>query len=95
MQILQPGGWLYLTAHTSTGLVFPTSDYRVYWRIINTDVAAANARQLRGEFNDPHEGNGRWEQLQFRGVHLAEAFVIRRRTDEMVGKREPFRVVIE
>lgn len=95
LQVLQPGAWLYFTAHTNTGVIFPTSDYRVYWRITNTDVVAANARQLRGEFNEPHEGNGRWEHLEFRGVHLAEAFVVLRRTDELIGKSAPFRVVIE
>lgn len=95
MQVLQPGGWVNFSAHTSIGGTLPTSDFRVYWRITNTDTAAANARQLRGGFNDPHEGNNRWEQLKFRGVHLAEAFVIRLRTDELVGKSEPFHVVIE
>lgn len=94
MDVLQPGRWLYFTPHTATGIVFPTNDYEVQWRITNTDVAAANARQLRGDFNDPHEGNGRWEHLEFRGVHLVEAFVILRRSRELVGKSPPFRVVI-
>lgn len=95
MQVLRAGGWLYFTAHTNTGVVYPTSDFTVYWRVTNTDQAAADAGQLRGEFNDPHEGNGRWEHLQYRGVHQVEAFVVRRRTDELVGQSAPFRVVIE
>ena len=95
LEVLQPGGWLYFTAHTNTGVAYPTYDFEVQWRITNTDIAAADARQLRGGFNDPHEGNGRWEQLEFRGVHLAEAFVIRRRSVELVGASDPFHVVIE
>lgn len=95
MDVLRPGRWLYFTPHTATGIVFPTNDYEVQWRITNTDVAAANARQLRGDFNNPHEGNGRWEHLEFRGVHLVEAFVILRRSRELVGKSVPFHVVIE
>lgn len=95
LENLQAGGWLYFTAHANNGLVYPTADFEVQWRVTNTDVAAADADNLRGDFNPPHEGNGRWERLEYRGVHLVEAFVIRRRTDELVGTSQPFRVVIE
>ncbi len=95
MQVLQKGGWLHFTAVTNMGLPFSAHDFEVQWRISNTDEAAAKARQLRGEFYDPHEANGRWEHLEYRGVHLVEAFLISRRTDELAGVSEPFRVVIE
>jgi len=33
--------------------------------------------------------------LKYRGVHLVEAFVIRKRDEVLVGQSEPFRVMIE
>ncbi|WP_446677134.1 hypothetical protein [Sinorhizobium psoraleae] len=43
----------------------------------------------------PTEGDRRWEGLQYRGVHMAEAFIIRRRDDRVVGQSDPFYVVIK
>ena len=51
MQVLQAGGWLYFTAHASNGVSYPKDNFVVQWRVTNTDVAAANARNLRGDFN--------------------------------------------
>ena len=34
------------------------------------------------------------EQLAYRGVHLVEAFVIRKRDDLLIGQSAPFHVVI-
>ena len=95
MEVLSAPNWLHFTAYASNGMPFGVKDFEVQWRVTNTDVAAFNARQLRGGFEPPHEGNGRWERLEFRGVHLVEAFVLRRRTNELLGKSVPFRVVIE
>lgn len=95
LQPVPPGNWLQFTAVTSTGVPFPLQDFRVEWRISNTDEAAYNARALRGDFYPSDTASTRWEQLQYRGVHLAEAFVIRKRGDVLVGKSEPFQVVID
>jgi hypothetical protein len=50
---------------------------------------------LNGGFYDPESDNSRWERLKYRGVHLVEAFVIRKRGEVLVGQSEPFRVMIE
>jgi hypothetical protein len=92
---LQPGHWLHFRATTNTGLPFAANDYRVMWRVTNTDEAAAAAQQLRGRFEKPETDNRRWEQLQYRGVHLVEAFVIRKRDNIIVSQSEPFMVMIE
>lgn len=49
----------------------------------------------RGEFYAPTSGNRRWERLSYRGVHIVEAFVLRRRDDVLVAKSAPFNVIIE
>jgi hypothetical protein len=65
------------------------------WRVTNTDEAAASKNELRGRFEKPENGKSRWESLKYRGVHLAEAFVIRKRDNRIVGQSEAFRVMIE
>jgi Adenylyl/Guanylyl and SMODS C-terminal sensor domain len=52
-------------------------------------------RAGRGDFYVENSSHGRWETLDFRGVHMAEAFVIRRSDDLLVGVSNPFYVVIE
>jgi len=49
----------------------------------------------RGGFERPRDGHRRWETLEYRGVHMAEAFIIRRRDDRLVGHSDPFYVVIK
>ena len=95
LEPLQPGYWLHFKAVTSTGLPFDPSDYKVMWRVTNTDEDAANHNQLRGGFEKPESDNSRWESLQYRGVHLVEAFVIKKRDDKIIGKSPAFRVMIE
>jgi hypothetical protein len=70
-------------------------EYRVQWRITNTGVAALTDKCGRGFFYPPTSGNRLWEGLQYRGVHIAEAFLIRWADDVLVGQSEPFHVVIE
>jgi hypothetical protein len=65
------------------------------WRVTNTDEAAAQAKELRGGFEKPENDNSRWEALKYRGVHLVEAYVIRKRDDKIVGRSGAFRVMIE
>lgn len=66
------------------------AQYDVHWRITNTgDVPTP-----RGDFytsNPPHE---REETLDWRGVHLSEAFIVRRSDGSIAAVSEPFYVVI-
>lgn len=77
------------------GLPLLPSEYKVMWRVTNTDEAAAREGALRGRFEKPEVDNRRWEQLRYRGVHLVEAFVIRNRDDRIVGQSEAFRIMID
>jgi hypothetical protein len=69
--------------------------FRVQWRVTNTGAAALAIGAGRGEFYPPMVGNTRWEALAYRGVHIVEAFIIRRSDDVLVGKSPPFHVVVE
>ncbi|MBI1328396.1 MAG: nucleotidyltransferase [Alphaproteobacteria bacterium] len=69
--------------------------YRVEWRITNTGSEALGLRQGRGDFYVSDTSNRRWESLYYRGVHLAEAFIVRTSDNVLVGQSAPFRVVIE
>lgn len=98
IQTLEPlpaGYWLHFRASSNMGLPFSSTEYTVMWRVTNTDEAAARENALRGQFERPEADNSRWEQLQYRGVHLVEAFVILKRTDRIVGQSDAFRVMIE
>jgi len=97
VQSLEPivaDGYIRFEALTKTGVPIP-DDYSVRWRITNTDRAAAADEALRGEFYKSEGFGVRWERLQYRGVHMAEAFVIRKANDLLVGQSEPFYVVID
>ncbi|WP_313928327.1 hypothetical protein [Pseudoxanthomonas sp.] len=73
----------------------PGPEYITKWRITNTGAVARRERQLRGEFNLSDSEHTRQEQLSYRGVHQAEAFIIRASDQRLVGFSEPFYVVIE
>jgi len=90
---LRPAGWIKFSATTVSAAPFP-NDYKIVWRVTNTDVAAEAADSLRGEFNESTEHGIRWERLSFRGVHIIEAFLIKTTDDKLYGKSEPFFVVI-
>jgi hypothetical protein len=90
-----PGPWLHFRASNSMGAPFDPSIFRVEWRVTNTDEAAAREKALRGKFEKPESDNTRWEELKYRGVHLVEAFVIRKRDEVQMGQSEAFRVMIE
>lgn len=67
-------------------------DYIVHWRITNT----GDVPQLRGDFYPSSDGlASRQEALSYRGVHLAEAFVVLRSSGALAGVSDPFFVVIE
>ncbi|AUN95861.1 SMODS domain-containing nucleotidyltransferase [Pseudazoarcus pumilus] len=94
LEPLQPGYWLKFTPLSGVGLPF-TSEYTVHWRVTNTDEAAYNAKQLRGDYYAGNRGASRIEELRFRGIHFVEAFVVRNSDNRLVGKSEPFYVVIQ
>jgi hypothetical protein len=93
-QVLQARGGLYFQATGPNGAAIPT-DYYVEWRITNTGAAAMSRRQGRGGFEISNKAGGRWEGLEYRGIHMAEAYVVRRSDDVLVGVSQPFYVVIE
>lgn len=93
-EILGPLGGLHFRAFDTDGIALPP-EFEVQWRITNTGAVAMAKGAGRGGFYVENSSQGRWETLDFRGVHLAEAFVIRRSDDVLVGFSEPFYVVIE
>jgi hypothetical protein len=87
--------WLHFKATTNNGLPFNPKEFQVMWRVTNTDEAAARENALRGGFEESESDNSRWELLKYRGVHLVEAFVIRKRDNRLIGQSEAVRVMIE
>ena len=70
------------------------SDCFVRWRITNTGTVALTNADGRGTFYSPSSGVRRWECLRYKGVHIAEAFILRRHDNTIVGISKPFHVVI-
>ena len=93
-EALQSGYWIQFNATGAHGIPF-TSDYKVQWRVTNTDKVASRAGALRGDFYPSDHGMSRLEGLKYRGVHFVEAFLIRKRDNRLVGQSNPFYVVIE
>lgn len=89
-----PGNWIRFDATNAMGVALPEA-YAVQWRVTNTDKVAEAAGALRGDFYVSDHDHARWENLQYRGVHFVEAFVVRKADQRMVGHSEPFFVVIE
>lgn len=87
-------GGLWFDVRVNKFQLVPPECY-VRWRITNTGAIAIAQKMGRGGFEHPTEGNRRWEGLSYRGVHMAEAFVIRRSDNRIVGYSEPFYVVIK
>ena len=91
---LPPGVWLEFNALTSSGLPFPR-EYFVKWRITNTDAAAHAAKCMRGQFYSSDTHGVRRESLEYHGVHMVEAYVIRRNDESVIGRSEVFYVVVD
>ncbi|TBY60629.1 nucleotidyltransferase [Rhizobium leguminosarum bv. viciae] len=89
-----PRGGLWLDVRQPDGSVIPDG-YMVQWRITNTGAAAIAANSRRGDFYVSNRRYSRWEPLQYRGVHMAEAFIVRMTDDVLVAQSEPFAVLIE
>ncbi|TWI70514.1 hypothetical protein IQ16_03687 [Bradyrhizobium huanghuaihaiense] len=92
--VLRPHGGLHFKTFDTDGRPIPPA-FEVQWRITNTGAVAMAKGAGRGGFYPENSSHGRWETLDFRGVHLAEAFVVRRSDDVLVGVSKPFYVVIE
>jgi hypothetical protein len=98
VEALEPvpiGRWIEFSAVLNNGLPPSKDDFRVEWRVTNTDEAAYNDRCLRGDFYPSEGAQTRFENLKYRGVHLVEAFVVRKRDETQVAQSEPFRVLVE
>lgn len=93
-EALPPQGGLWFDVRVNKFQQVPADCY-VRWRITNTGAVAIALKKGRGGFERPNDGNRRWEALEYRGVHMAEAFVIRKSDDLLVGFSEPFYVVIK
>lgn len=94
LQALPSGRWVRFSAVNNVGAPFG-ADHTVYWRVTNTDQEAAKHKALRGGFEKSDRPGLRWEQLSYRGVHLVEAFIVRKRDEKLVGQSAPFYVMIE
>lgn len=91
---LPSGYWVRFNAAGAHGIPF-AEDFKVQWRVTNTDRVASRAGALRGEFYPSDSGTTRSEGLEYRGVHFVEAFLIRKRDNRLVGQSDPFYIVIE
>jgi hypothetical protein len=94
LEPLHAGHGICFTATSNFGLPFP-GNYKVKWRVTNTDTAAYDAHALRGGFYESDTGFSRSEALTYRGVHFVEAFLVGEGDNRLYGKSEPFYVVIE
>jgi hypothetical protein len=86
-------GGLWFDVHVNKFQSVPADCY-VRWRITNTGAMAIAQKAGRGGFENPTQGNRRWERLAYHGVHMAEAFIIRRIDNRVVGYSDPFYVVV-
>mgnify|MGYP005987459479 FL=1 len=93
-EVLPPHGGLLFDVKINKFQGVPVG-YYVRWRITNTGAVAIALKKGRGGFESPNEGNRRWESLEYRGVHMAEAFIIRRSDNRLAGYSEPFYVVVK
>ena len=93
-EALPPNGGLWFDVRVNSVDPVPADCY-VRWRITNTGAVAMALGKGRGDFYPASGGVCRWEPLEFKGVHLAEAFVIRAADDRLVGVSDPFHVVIQ
>ena len=93
--ILAKGREIKFRALQANGLPFPSNDYGVHWRVVNTDAEATKCNGLRGGFYPSHAHGVRWESTLYHGAHWVEAFVILRRTRTVIGKSDRFFVVVE
>lgn len=88
------GSGIGFRALQNTGMPFANGYYKVQWQVVNTDRAAAESNDLRGEFCSSSPPGHRYETTKYRGVHWVQAFLINKRTGLCDGVSERFFVVI-
>ncbi|MGV4877956.1 nucleotide-binding domain-containing protein [Acetobacter indonesiensis] len=93
-EALPPRGGLWFDVRVNKFQTVPNDCY-VRWRITNTGAVAMALNKGRGGFEKPIDAYRRWESLEYRGVHMAEAFIIRKADNRLVGFSDPFYVVIQ
>ncbi|MCY1707533.1 nucleotide-binding domain-containing protein [Pannonibacter sp. SL95] len=93
-EALPSRGGLWFDVRVNKFQTVPTNCY-VRWRVTNTGAVAMALKKGRGGFEKPTDGDRLWESLEYRGVHMTEAFIIRRADDRLVGFSDPFYVVIK
>ena len=89
-EVLNKKQSVYFQAERADGQPIST-DYRVHWRITNT----GDAPELRGDFYASSEHGSRSERLLYPGVHMAEAFLVRKADNALVAVSDPFYVAID
>jgi hypothetical protein len=92
-QPVEPGQWIEFTASVQGEV--DMSGYTSHWRVTNTGPQAEADGQLRGSFVPEDGAMTCWERLEYRGVHMVEAFIVRKADARLVGQSAPFYVVIE
>ncbi len=93
-EIIDQNSHIQFQALSNTGLPFD-DNFSVHWRVVNSgEFAARITGGLRGGFEDSKKGGIRWEETSYTGIHWVEAFVVKKRTGEYVGKSDRFFVVI-
>ncbi|MBS0217727.1 MAG: nucleotidyltransferase [Proteobacteria bacterium] len=90
---VEAGQWIEFSS--MLGGIAPGDNYRTEWRVTNTGPIARQKGALRGEFNSSSLPHTRREELSYRGVHMVEAFIVRKSDESLAGFSEPFYVVIE
>ena len=69
--------------------------FKVYWQVVNTDLEAKEARDLRGRFEEIAIEEGKLtkkERAKYRGVHSVECFIVK--DGYCIGWSGPFLVNI-
>jgi len=93
-EALPPRGGLWFDVRINKFQYVP-ADCFVRWRITNTGSVAMALKKGRGRFERPTDGGRRWEALEYRGVHMAEAFIVRKQDNVLLAYSEPFYVVVK
>lgn len=83
---LKADTWLKFTAHHSF-----KSDISIRWQIVNTGLAAKDAKQLRGDIESANE-EYRWESTRYRGTHWVECFALDLKKKVCLGRSGKFYV---
>ncbi|MBW4528520.1 MAG: hypothetical protein KME18_25690 [Phormidium tanganyikae FI6-MK23] len=93
-KVVEKGRWIRFEARNALGLRYTSLDFEVKWQVVNTDIAAVQADQLRGDFYQSSDSGIRWESTSYHGAHWVEAFIISRREGRCWGRSGRFFIVV-